>query len=272
MKLSKIATVLGLSASLALGTMSTSYAADKSSQLTDTQKQQVQKVVRDYLLSNPQILVEVSQKLQQQQQQAMKKMEQKAQKTIPKLAKDLLHNPSSPVEGNPKGDITLVEFYDPQCPHCKDMRPVIDGMMKKDPNLRVVFKVFPIFGANSVFAAKALLAAEKQNKFQAFNEGLLAASNPLTSDKVLTIARKAGLNVKQLQKDMDSQAIGSELKDNLALAQKLKLMGTPAFIVASTSDTENGKKTPFLIPGTTSEQVLSGLIKQVRSGDSDNNS
>ncbi len=269
MKLTKIASVLGVSAAIALATISPAMAADKP--LTDNQKQQVQKVVHDYLLSNPQILIQVSQKLQQQQQQAMKQMEQKAQQMIPSIAKDLLHNSQSPVLGNPQGDITVVEFYDPQCPHCKDMREVIDAVIKKDPNVRVVFKLFPIFGPQSVFAGQAALASAKQGKFAQFNDALLEATNPLTKQKVLDIAKKVSLNVKQLQKDMQDSKISAELKENKELAQQLQLMGTPAFVVASTNGTANGKKKPFLIPGSTNEEVLSGLIQRVRTGKTEKN-
>jgi protein-disulfide isomerase len=268
MKLSKLACAMGVSALLIANSM-TSFAADKAvaaPALTDSQKQQIQGVVRDYLLSNPQILLEVSQKLQQQQQQAMKKMEEQAQKAIPGLAKDLLNSGTSPVAGNPQGDITVVEFYDPQCPHCKDMGPLMDGLIKKDPNIRVVYKLFPVFGPDSFYAGKAVIAATKQGKFAALNDAMLANSGPLTNQVVLDLAKNAGLNVKQLEKDMQDPKLDAELKANIQLAQTLQLMGTPAFIVASTTETANGQKAPFLIPGTTSEDVLVGLIKQVRQG------
>jgi protein-disulfide isomerase len=234
--------------------------------LSEAQKQQIQTVVRDYLLKNPQVLLEVSQKLQQQQQDAMRKMEQHAQKVIPTLAKELLNAPTSPMAGNPQGDITVVEFYDPQCPHCKEMGPLMMDLLKKDPNVRVVYKLFPVFGPDSMYAGKAAIAAARQGKFMAFNEALLGSSDPLTQQKVLELAKQAGLNVSQLQKDMEDPKVEAELQSNIKMAGTLQLMGTPAFVVASTTNTANGQRTPFLIPGTTTPEVLQGVIEQVRRG------
>src|ERR1041385_4852832 len=88
-----------------------------------------------------------------------------AKKVVPQTAKALFNSSESPVAGNPNGDVTIVEFFDYECPHCKEMAPQVANMMQNDKNLKVIFKPLPIFGSMSVFAAKAGLAAAKQGKF-----------------------------------------------------------------------------------------------------------
>lgn len=233
-----------------------------SSNNTTLSTQQVQQIVHDYLLNNPQILVEMSQKLQQQQNQQMQQIQQKAQQTIPGIASQLFNANTSPVTGNPKGTVTLVEFFDYQCPHCKDMTEILDNLTQKDSNLRVVYKEFPIFGANSQYAAKAALAAGQQGKYVEFHTALMQAADPITPDQVNAIAKNLGLNMDQWQKDMASAAITQELNANVKLAQQLQLMGTPAFVVSNTANPEQS----VLIPGGTTEEVLQGLINQANAG------
>lgn len=243
---------------LAIACASTSaLAADQiSSQLSPEQTKEIQKVIHDYLISNPQVLVEASQALQQQQ---MSKMQEVAQKGISKNAKDLFDNPNSPVAGNAKGNATLIEFMDYQCGHCKEMSPIIDQIVQADPQLRVVIKEFPIFGETSEFAAKAALASVKQGKFWPFHLALMKDENPLSHDEVLKIAKSVGIDTDKLQNDMKDAAIMDQLKDNFKLAQELGLMGTPALVVGN----QGGTKTAF-VPGTTSKGNLEQLIAQVR--------
>lgn len=239
-----------------IANVSTLAADDSASTLNPSQTKQIEQVVHDYLVKNPQVLVEASQALQQQQ---MGKMQQTATKAITKNAKDLFNNPSSPVIGNSNGDITLIEFMDYQCAHCKDMGPVIDQLISNDPNLRVVYKEFPIFGPTSEFASKAALAAQKQGKYAAFHDALMKDDNPLTKDEVLKIAQQVGLDTNKLEKDANDSAIEKQLKDNMRLAQELGLLGTPAIIIGD----RQGNKVAF-IPGTASKQNLQQLISQLR--------
>jgi protein-disulfide isomerase len=231
------------------------------------QTQAIQKIIHDYLVNNPQVLVEAATALQQQQQQ---QWQGTAKKTVPEIAQQLFANPESPVAGNPKSDVTMVEFFDYQCPHCKDMGPEISGLLTTEKNLRVVYKAFPIFGDNSEFAAKAALAAEKQGKFSALHDALLNdKSDRLTSDIVLKLAAQVGLNVKQLQADMNDPAIAQEIKDNYALAKKLQLTGTPGFVFAkvnvnTATHTITNLKNPVLIPGAVDQGTLAEAVAQSR--------
>ncbi len=251
---------LSLAAAIVLLGASVGATAANTSTLSPGQEQQVQQIVHDYLLNNPQILIEVQQKLQEQQMQQMQQIQKEAAKVIPGITSELFQSSSSPVAGNTAGDVTVVEFFDYQCPHCKDMSALIDDLMKQDPKLRVVYKEFPIFGNSSEYASKAALAAMKQGKYVAFHDALMQTNESLNKDKVLQIARSAGLNVEQLQQDMNSAAIAQELKTNKNLAKKLQLVGTPAFVIANTKNSSQS----ILIPGATNEEVLQGLIAQAR--------
>lgn len=265
MKMQKLVTLCGLAAVLSFSS-TTLFAKDDSSALSPAQKKQFESVIHDYLVNNPQVLVEVSQKLQQQQEQQMKSMEEKAQQTIPKLAKDLFSASGSPVLGNAKGNVTIVEFFDYQCPHCKDMETVIDGLVAKDKNIRVVFKEFPIFGNSSVYASKAALAANNQGKYKQFHKALMDSSNPLTQDKVMAAAKKVGLDMKKLKADMDSAAVQQELDTNLKLAQDLGLLGTPAFVVGDTTKASSPSSQSFFIPGAFTQEMMVTVVEQVRKG------
>ncbi|MCW5588213.1 MAG: thioredoxin domain-containing protein [Legionellales bacterium] len=236
-----------------------------STSFTPEQTQAIQTIVHDYLVNNPQVLVEASQALQVQQQ---KKMRDAALKAIPKIASDLFYGKGTPVIGDAKGHISLVEFFDYRCPHCKDMTPIINNLMKKYPHLRVVYKEWPIFGGPSLFAAQAALAAQQQgDHYAAFHEALMKANSNMSNQDVLNIAKKLGLNVDKLQQDMKAKEIMDLINQNFKLASQLGLQGTPAFVIAKTpvegkaASAEELQAT--LIPGATSEDKLVAAIQAI---------
>lgn len=235
-------------------------AADASTPpMTDAQKKEIEKVIHDYLVANPEVLVEASQALQQKQQQ---NMQQQAQSAILENADQLFQGKYTTV-GNPKGSVTLVEFFDYQCIHCKKMSPTIESLVKKDSGLKVVYKEFPIFGKSSEFASRAALAAGMQGKYQAMHTALIQTDKRLDDKIVMDIAKTVGLNLDKLKKDMESKEVTEILDANRQLAEKLHLMGTPAFIIAATPDGQFKKGSePSFIPGAASEDSLRELIKK----------
>lgn len=237
---------------------------NKGTDFNQQQIKQIKQIIHDYLVQNPQVLVEASKALQEKQ---MARQQAEALKAIAANKVKLFNNPSSPTVGNPNGKVILVEFFDYQCGHCKAMNQVVQDVIKDNKNLKVIFKELPIFGDNSQYAAKAALAAANQNKYYQFHDALLATSNPLTKQKVMQAAKKVGLNVKKLKDDINSQQINQQLRDNFQLAQQLKLIGTPAFIVA------NNDLTQFrFIPGATSAKQMQNLINSIQqTGNSNNN-
>lgn len=225
--------------------------------ISPAERAKIEQVVHDYLLNKPEVIVQAVQKLQQKQYEQTEQTVKKTQQTAASFSKALFHQPNDPVAGNPKGKITIVEFFDYQCQHCIEMASVIDDAIKANPDIRVVYKDFPIRGPVSEFAAKAALAANKQGKYYDYSHALLTSKKPLTQEVVLEIATQKGLDVEKLKKDMNDKSINDLLKSNIKLAQDLKLFGTPAFFVGKT---ENGNIN--YVPGQMNLTQLQALIDQ----------
>lgn len=147
----------------------------------------------------------------------------------------LFHRSNDPVVGNPTGSVTVVEFFDYQCSHCSNMAPVISAIIKANPNVRFIFKDYPIRGALSQFAARAAVAANYQGKYFEFNHALLSTNKSLSQESILDIAKSVGLDIEKMKKDMKSKKVTSQLNENINLARDLKISGTPSFYVGKTN-------------------------------------
>ncbi len=223
----------------------------------NNQTQEIQKIVHDYLVSNPDVLIEASNALREKEQQKAKTV---AQSAITKLTKNIFQSSTSPTFGNNNGETTIVEFIDYQCGHCKNMSAIVKEIARDNKKVKIIVKELPIFGKTSNFAARAAVASFKQgaDKYLALHDELLKESNPLDDEKVLSLAKKAGLNVEKLKTDMESESVQNEIRDNFTLAQEIGLLGTPAFIVGN----KNGSKSEY-IPGATSKEALLAAVKKV---------
>lgn len=146
------------------------------------------------------------------------------------LRKSLERAPNAPLLGNPAGDITLTEFFDYNCPHCRTSVGDVHALIAQDKSLRVVFREWPVFGEGSVFSTKASLAALKQGKYWQFHTALMAIDGKADETSAMAIARKIGLNLDQLSADMESPEVVSHIDDSMLLADHMGLMGTPTFI------------------------------------------
>lgn len=225
--------------------------AQADDKLSDQQKQEVRDLVRDTILTNPEILVEAMSILQKQQETARLD----AQKTTLKsIRASIDKGPLTPIAGNPDGDVTLVEFFDYQCGYCKRAFPGVMEVVSGDKNLRYVLKEFAILGPQSEIAARAALAAQKQDKYMDLHTALMTLPGRLNKDKILKTAKSVGLDVAKLQKDMKGDDVTAEIMSTRAIAQKLGLTGTPAFIIGDQ-----------VIPGAVSPAALKDAIKKARS-------
>ena len=194
-------------------------------------KAEFEKIVRDYILKNPEIITEAIQILQAKKQVA----EARADKEL--LASNratLISDPASPVGGNPKGDVTIVEFFDYRCGVCKRIHPIVDELVKTDPNIRRVYKEWPILGPNSVLAARAAIASHKQDKYLSFHKVMMEAKSDFGEGAIMAMAESVGLDAARLRKDMRSLETSAIIGKNYALAEKLKLNGTPSFVIGDT--------------------------------------
>jgi len=192
------------------------------------EKKQVVAIVRDYLTKNPEILVEMTTELDKRQQ-----AEQASQqvKSISENADALFRSPHAFAVGNPNGDVTVVEFFDYNCGFCRRAMPSVVKLVDNDPKVKLVLKELPIFGDDSEDAAKGALAAHKQGKYFEMHQKLFSEPGKANKDKVLRIANELGLDVPQLEKDMESDEVKQSLDESRELAQKLGLQGTPLYLV-----------------------------------------
>lgn len=189
--------------------------------------------------------------------------QENAKKAVLANSKNLFSDAESPVSGNLQGTITVVEFFDYQCPHCRNMLPVIDKLTAENKQVRVVYKEFPILGEASVYAAQAALAAKKQGKYLEMHDALLSVKKRLTEEEILDIAKKVGLNLDQLKQDMADPSIMDAINNNYELAQKLGLQATPAFIIANLKTLNSKTPKVSFVPGATSYDNLAAQVAAV---------
>jgi protein-disulfide isomerase len=184
--------------------------------------------IHDYLVKNPDILVEMSNELDKRQAD---EQDAKQQKAISKNADKIYRSPETPVAANPDGDVTVVEFFDYNCGFCKRAMPEVLKIVGDDKKVKLVLKELPIFGEDSEAAAKAALASRKQGKYYEMHQKLFSEPGKANLDKALQVAQELGLDVEQLKKDMDDPAVKDALAENRALAEELGVQGTPYTLV-----------------------------------------
>jgi protein-disulfide isomerase len=228
---------------------SVSAAAD-AAEFNNSQRQEIETIVRDYLLSHPEILQEMSQTLEQKQKQAE---DEQRKDGLVKNANQIFRDKADHVAGNPKGNVAIVEFFDYNCPWCKKSFPDVMALIDTDKELKVVFKEFPILGPESEYAAKAAIAAGKQGKYLELHKAMYQHEGRVTTEAVDDIAAGIGLNMDQLKNDMNSPETAKIIARNRELAQALAINGTPAFIIDDQ-----------LFPGYLPKNELAEAIKEVR--------
>jgi protein-disulfide isomerase len=166
---------------------------------------------------------------------------------------ELLRDPSSPVGGNPRGDVALVEFSDYNCPYCRRVAPLLAEAEASDPMLRLVYKEVPILGPDSLYAAKAALAAHRQGKYVAFHRALMDAKGVASEGLVLAIAARIGLDVVRLKGDIEDPSIQAVIDRNLVLARTLGITGTPSFVIGDE-----------IVRGAVDLKTMQTLVRQAR--------
>lgn len=186
--------------------------------------------IERYIRAHPEVIEQSLQGLLAKREAELKEHHKAALAT---KQQELLHDPASPVSGNPKGEITVVEFYDYRCGFCKKAASAVTELQKVDSRVRMVYKDLPILGEPSVLAAKAALASQAQGKHQVFHEALLASHADMTKEAILKIAVGVGLNAKRLEADMANPKWQAVIEKNRALARELGISGTPGFIVGN---------------------------------------
>ena len=169
---------------------------------------------------------------------------------------ELENDPGSPNLGNPDGDVTVVEFFDYNCPYCRQAGKTVQELIGSDPNVRIIFREWPVLGEGSIFAARAALASRTQGKYEEFHWALMNGEGRATEASILKVARHLELDIVRLLADMKSPAVKLHLERSNDLARNLGFTGTPAFIV--------GDQT---VPGMISLEKIEKLIADVRAAE-----
>ncbi|MFC7050633.1 DsbA family protein [Emcibacter nanhaiensis] len=193
----------------------------EDSNFTPAEKMEINQMIRQYLLDNPDIIPEVIGILQQRH----------TAEVLKQLHVPLYEDNVSYVDGNPDGDVTVVEFLDYNCGVCKASLSTVEALKKQDPNIRIIYKEYPILKESSITAAKAVLAAKKQGKYLELHTALLQNTKTLTEKLIFKIAKEVGIDEQKLAIDMLDPIIDRTLRENSSLGEQLNISGTPSFII-----------------------------------------
>ena len=198
---------------------------------TEAQREEIVSILRDALRRDPSILRDAIGAMQA----AEERNREDAQRAAIVANRDALFaDPADPVRGNPRGDVTIVEFFDVRCPYCKRLHLELADLLRRDRNLRVVMKDIPILGPQSVVASRALLAAQRQGKYVELHDALMRLRGEPTDAAIRTEVQRIGLDHARLLRDMEDPAIQRRLEANLRLSRTLQIEGTPALVIGDT--------------------------------------
>jgi protein-disulfide isomerase len=221
-----------------------------AAELSPAQRQEIEQLIHDYLIKNPDVLIDA---LRGAEAKLNREADAKAAQALKDRHREIFDDPATPVGGNPKGDATIVEFFDYRCPYCKQVQPAMQKLLQQDPQLRIVYKELPVLGPVSVKAAHAALAARKQGKYDAFHTEMMAARGQITEATIDKVAASVGLDLDQLKKDMAAPEVEQAIKRNLKLADALDIRGTPAFIIGEQ-----------IVPGAVELETLKDMVANAR--------
>lgn len=206
---------------LALVLVTSCGAADPAARIDTRDRAAIEAIVRDYILKHPEIIPE-----------AINGMQARDVATLLSGNRAEIETPyPGAVAGNPKGDVTLVEFFDYACPYCRAGHADVRKLIADDPKLRVVYRDFPVLSEASGEAAMAALSAAGQGKYLAFHDRMFETPGKVERERTIAMVRAAGLNEVRTAKDLTNPALKAEIKKNLDLGRALGLTGTPTYIV-----------------------------------------
>ena len=213
-------------------------------------KQDIEAIIHDYIMAHPEVVMDSVQRLREREQAAKK---QQAKVALSTRQADLFDDRADPVEGATVDAVRVVEFFDYRCGFCKRVDPTVMALLKHNPNVRVIFKEFPILGPESALAAKAALAAHKQAAYVRFHSSLMGSNEPITQESLEQLAGTLKLDVARFKADMAAPDVHETIERNHALAEALSISSTPTFVVESE-----------LVEGALDAEALNNLIEKAR--------
>ena len=228
------------------------FAAPAFAEMAAEQRQDVEKIVREYLLSHPRTIEGGIDLLRQRQQQEAAVAQAK---TIEENQSEIFDLAHQMVLGNPAGPITLVEFFDYNCGYCRRALSDMTALIEANPDLRVVLKEFPILSESSVEAARISVAVKEKapESYLKFHQELFSRPGQASGAKALQIARDIGLDAKALTAAANGKEVTEGLQEVQSMAQKLGITGTPSYII--------GRE---LVPGAAGFDTLQAKVTAMR--------
>ena len=224
-------------------------AVQAADSFTPVQRSEIVRILRDALVKDPSILRDAVEALQASE----RGQEEASAKASLAANRDQLIDSADPVAGNPNGNVTIVEFFDVRCSYCKRLEAPMAELLKQDPNIRLVYKDLPVLGPASVLGARALLAAQKQGRYEPMRNALMHTDIPITRDSLRAEAEQLKLDWPKMSQDMDAPDIDARIQKNMKLATALGIQGTPAMVIGNT-----------LIPGAIDLQELKRVVADAR--------
>jgi protein-disulfide isomerase len=176
-----------------------------------------------------------------------------AKSLLSEQRQSLERDPNAPVLGNPEGDVTVVEFFDYNCAYCKRAVTEVQAVLAADPNVRLVYREWPILGEGSVYASRAALASRAQGKYEEFHWALMGIKGRVDEAQVIRAAQDVGLDIDQLKADMQSPEVEKHIAASMRLAESLGFNGTPSFVIGDA-----------LVPGFVERAQLQEIIDTTR--------
>ncbi len=199
---------------------------------SDAQRGDIEVIVKNYLVTHPEVLEEAMAELTKRQAADEAK---KHEANVAQNANTIFNSPRGVVLGNKDGDVTFVEFFDYNCGYCKRAMADMLDLMKSDPKLKVVLKEFPVLSPGSVEAAQVAVAVRMQDpsgkKYLDFHQRLLGGRGPADKAHALAAAKDAGLDVARIEKDMASPEAKATIEENFKLAEAMGMNGTPSYVI-----------------------------------------
>jgi protein-disulfide isomerase len=199
---------------------------------TDSQRGDIEAIIKSYLVSHPEVLEEAMNELQKRQTAAETA---KHEESIAQNANAIFNSPRGVTLGNKDGDVTFVEFFDYNCGYCKRAMADMLDLMKNDPKLKVVLKEFPVLSEGSVEAAKVAVAVRMQDptgkKYLDFHQKLLGGRGVADKARAMAAAKDAGLDTARIEKDLANPEIKATIEENMKLAEEMGLNGTPSYVI-----------------------------------------
>ena len=203
----------------------------RAGELTTGQQNEIKALIKEYLIKNPEVIQEAMNELEKRQADNEKAVQSKA---LSEWLPVLTQSGRSTVLGNPKGDVTLIEFFDYNCGYCKRALSDLQKLIDTDKNVRILIRDFPVLGPDSVEAAMVAVAARQQltgAKYMDFHVKLLESKGRVGKDRALSVAKDFNLDVQKLQKDMDLAETKAILSETMQIGDALRLQGTPAYLI-----------------------------------------